>query len=373
MVNKTNLYFPYKKKNLYFENHNKFLKQLREYKPKMIEQNKINKLNIKFIKSPFEYLTKDNFLFKLENKYVVFEDSWNKYKHINEITDYFSEICRMQCVFYNEKYSPYNYFYYNYDQLIKKIIKKNTKNKKSTMNKRILKEERIHSIKNSSLKNVIKKSEEIIITGKELREELYNSIKECTLFNITVVINILKYFKVKKWLDFSAGWGDRLIGAIASNIELYVGIDPSECMKTVYPKIIDSLTTKEDINKYIIINKPYEDAILPEVDDFDLVFTSPPFFDLEIYNNNKSQSINRYKTFNEWMNNFMLYSIKKSWERLKKGGHMLLYIPDIYNGKVIGPTINDYITQTLKGIKLGKIYLYYTDNRKIKGIYVWKK
>lgn len=334
-MHNNNIDFPYKK-DFFFKNHHNFLSQLRKYKPKLIQQSKINKLNIKFKKSPFEYLAKDNFLFKLGDKYVVFEDSWWKYKYINEITDFFSEICRMKCTFYTEKHSPYHYFYNNHNKLINDIKKTGT------------------------------------ITKKRLREAVYNNIKECTLFNITVVINILKYFKVKKWLDFSAGWGDRLIGAITCDIDLYVGVDPSECMNKVYPKIIEKLVEPNKRDKFKIIQSPFEDAVLPN-ETYDLVFTSPPFFDLEVYNDEKTQSVKKHDTFFKWMEYFLLFSIKKSWDKLIKGGHMVLYIPDEYNGNLISPQVNQYIIRTLNGKKLGKMYYYYKDNKKIKGIFVWKK
>jgi hypothetical protein len=43
--------------------------------------------------------------------------------------------------------------------------------------------------------------------------------KECTLYPFPAGMEVIKIFKPKRWLDPTAGWGDRLRVAIASNVE----------------------------------------------------------------------------------------------------------------------------------------------------------
>ena len=40
-------------------------------------------------------------------------------------------------------------------------------------------------------------------------------------------------------LDFSSGWGDRLIGFLASKASTYWGFDPNECVQANYLNMID--------------------------------------------------------------------------------------------------------------------------------------
>ena len=68
------------------------------------------------------------------------------------------------------------------------------------------------------------------------------------------------YFNAQNILDFSAGWGDRLIAAGSLPNVKYTGVDPSKCMKPIYDKIIDTLF--DDTNNYKIINEPFEIADL---------------------------------------------------------------------------------------------------------------
>ena len=50
--------------------------------------------------------------------------------------------------------------------------------------------------------------------------------KECTQFKPSLALTVLQLLRAKRVLDFSAGWGDRLLGAIAhSELERYLVSD----------------------------------------------------------------------------------------------------------------------------------------------------
>jgi len=63
------------------------------------------------------------------------------------------------------------------------------------------------------------------ITPAMVRERAYSSSKEwkeCTQFKPSLVVAVIQYFRATRVLDFSAGWGDRLTGAIAAGVERWV-------------------------------------------------------------------------------------------------------------------------------------------------------
>ena len=68
---------------------------------------------------------------------------------------------------------------------------------------------------------------------------------------------------------------------------------------------------------------------------FDLVFTSPPFFDFEVYTDLPGQSIqganNKLQT---WLVNFLFVALSKAWDRLEPGGHIAIHITDVMSAKV---------------------------------------
>ena len=156
-----------------------------------------------------------------------------------------------------------------------------------------------------------------------LREEIYNSsskpdgIKESTQFKVSLAMSVIKYFchdpSTSSMLDISAGWGDRLIAAASCGLEHYFACDPNDCLKEGHEKIKDYFIPTEKKHLYEIKYEPFESATLPDK-KYDLVFSSPPFFDLEEYSNESTQSLVNYKDGNNWLVNFLFVSLEKPLE-----------------------------------------------------------
>ena len=51
---------------------------------------------------------------------------------------------------------------------------------------------------------------------------------------------------------------------------------------------------------------------------FDCCITSPPYYDLEIYSNEETQSINKFQTYESWLENFIDPIIKYVTEHCTK-------------------------------------------------------
>ena len=162
-----------------------------------------------------------------------------------------------------------------------------------------------------------------------LREAVYHLEPGAGTFRPTNIVAMIKKFNSKRVLDFSAGWGDRLIGAIACDVDYYCGVDPNTQLSAVYSDIIAHY--KADPKRYEMICAPFEEATIPS-SDFDLVCTCPPYFNLEIYNDESTQSIVKYPQVDDWYNNFLMTSINKSWNLLAKGGHLVLIVNDTPTG-----------------------------------------
>ena len=119
--------------------------------------------------------------------------------------------------------------------------------------------------------------------------------KECTLYPFPAGMQVMKMFKPTRWLDPTAGWGDRLRVAIASGVE-YVGVDSNLSMQSAYNAIIQD-KAGGDTKKYKVIPGRFQDAKI--TGKFDLVFTSPPFFTVEVYEN-----MTQWKDVEEFMTEF---------------------------------------------------------------------
>jgi DNA modification methylase len=69
---------------------------------------------------------------------------------------------------------------------------------------------------------------------------------------------------------------------------------------------------------------PFEDSHLTE--EYDFALTSPPYYDTEIYTDEKSNSLNRYDTFDKWVGGFFIPMISKTMDALKDGCSFVLNI-----------------------------------------------
>lgn len=174
------------------------------------------------------------------------------------------------------------------------------------------------------------------VTKEVLRTCLSITKYTCAQFKPNVAKSLYDYFKAKTILDFSAGWGDRLAGFYASDYgEHYVGIDPREQNHPIYQKQIDfyeSQRTWFEVDKRAdMFQSPAEDFdFTPYNNYFDLVFTSPPYFNVERYSDSDTQSWVRYKTADVWNEQFLHKTLGKIYHAVKVGGIIAINIADVY-------------------------------------------
>tara|TARA_Y100000296_G_scaffold23893_1_gene28264 strand:+ start:4689 stop:5909 length:1221 start_codon:yes stop_codon:yes gene_type:complete len=157
----------------------------------------------------------------------------------------------------------------------------------------------------------------------------------CSQFKPNVAKCVYDYFESKTILDFSAGWGDRLAGFYASNHgEHYVGIDPRKENHSIYNEQVEFYENNigwfEASKMSEFICSPAEDIDYTKwANYFDLVFTSPPYFNVERYSYDDTQSWVRYKNVEGWNKYFLHRTLKKIWDSIKPGGYLLVNISDV--------------------------------------------
>lgn len=132
-----------------------------------------------------------------------------------------------------------------------------------------------------------------------------------SIFKPLIAMDIYCKFKPKSILDFTMGWGGRLVGACALDVKKYTGIDFNKGLKMPYQKMKKFLKkhSKTDINLY------FQDALTFDYSklDYDLVLTSPPYYNIEVYGKH-SQILSKEK----WDNDFYIPIITKTFKYLKK-------------------------------------------------------
>lgn len=206
----------------------------------------------------------------------------------------------------------------------------------------------------------------VIKFSKKVNRDLFSTLNYFnhapSQFPIVTAGKIYKYFGAKKILDPYAGWGDRLLGAMAVNVQ-YIGIDSNKNLEELFKYMLSFLTTmrtnSELFNNFtflsqIIINK-CENVNIEKL-DYDFVLTSPPFW-------TKDKMIERYGNIEIERSQFMKKSLIPVVSKcFNSGVWVCLYIPeDMYTElqTIIGPC--------------KKILEFKVTNCKIAKLYCWKK
>ena len=158
-------------------------------------------------------------------------------------------------------------------------------------------------------------------------------------------IHMYKRYNATRVLDFTAGWGARMIAAMALDID-YIGIDSNKALKPGYEKIIKLLKpyTKSKIKMYW---SEAQKVNLSKVGKYDYVFTSPPYEYLEVYENmtnyekkgskikqpSSSQKI-KLDDSAKFYDEFLVPTLKNAYKYLPKNKFICLNMPDIMYEKI---------------------------------------
>lgn len=221
---------------------------------------------------------------------VNYDDFWTRY---NVITAYFAEKCLIHAKRFDAELTAKEYWDKNANVLANNIIEK-----------------------------------KLPITNANLAEQMYYNYKTPGFFYLTHVIGLYRKFNATCVLDMCAGWGNHLVAAFAESLNFYCGVDPSSCMFKVYDEIINFFRKTNKHTKTEMINEPFEDAKIPEK-NYDLVLSTPPYFFLEHYSDESSQSDNKFPNLDDWYEKFLMFSLRKAWGYLKPGGYLAVNINDI--------------------------------------------
>lgn len=133
---------------------------------------------------------------------------------------------------------------------------------------------------------------------------------------------IVEFFQAKRIVDPCTGWGGRLLGTLAAGDTKYVGCEPdpktAEALRQILADPAISATIRA---RGQIIEKPAEVALLEiaQMPKFDMILTSPPYFNLEIYTAGE-QSISKWPTWDLWISEWYKPLILGYLTCLKEGG-----------------------------------------------------
>lgn len=270
------------------------------YRPQTINQNEPI-YNIK-------WLDKSLRTNKYRNHPLTFMPKKEDYDDIDRITDIFTEYARVQAKRYDKEQTIEEYFYTHKSDLVRKCIDTTG-----------------------------------TVDSFQIREILWGLKMDATNFKVSAATAVFIHFNARRILDISAGWGDRLVAAIGHHAERYLAYDPNKKLYEGHKQILDHFAQymKANTTHFEIRYEPFETADIGG-EMFDLVFTSPPYFDLEIYDSDdveKTQSSTKYDVFEGWLTSFLFRSLYNAWNHLLVGGNMVIHISDFSGRTIVEPMI----------------------------------
>lgn len=183
-------------------------------------------------------------------------------------------------------------------------------------------------------------------------------------------------------LDFSSGYGGRMLGSMTSNSMKYhyTGIDPNT--KTYNGlDALGSLLEYCNLGTYEMNHCGSEDFV-PEPKKYDAAFSSPPYFNLEIYCDEPTQCMNRYTNLDAWFDFYVAPTIQMLHKALVVDGLYAVNIADYDKFLItdrwiqISEQLNFKHVDTLKmmlNVRPGKGNNKLVNNFKHESIFIFKK
>ena len=147
-------------------------------------------------------------------------------------------------------------------------------------------------------------------------------------------------------LDYSAGFGGRLLGCLCSGKSLqYIGFEPNT--KTYEElKELGAVAKKvvRDSSSFRVINDISENICnYLDSDSVDFAFSCPPYYKYEEYCSESTQSTVKYPRYEDWLSGYVTETIRSIRSVLKKGGLFLVYIMNVTIDGVCYPLVDDWI------------------------------
>lgn len=151
--------------------------------------------------------------------------------------------------------------------------------------------------------------------------------KKATQFPIKVMRELLDEFTQQGnvYYDPCCGWGTRMITSAEKGL-VYIGNDVNHDLVKKLNEFGEDINKVKDF-KYEIIEQGSEVYLNTLENNVDFIFTSPPYFDLEIYKGATDIPNNGYEG---WLENFIRPLLENCYNYIKEGKYVAI---NIKNGK----------------------------------------
>ena len=138
-----------------------------------------------------------------------------------------------------------------------------------------------------------------------------------TVYRPLLTKRIVEYFKAKNVLDVCVGWGGRMLGSASVDGVSYTGIEPYSKTYNGLVNIKNELKLSDD--QVTLYNDVAENVVPTLERKYDLALTSPPYYNLEVYSDESTQS-HHYGSYKDWVAKFLTPVVEGVIDKLVDGG-----------------------------------------------------
>jgi tRNA1(Val) A37 N6-methylase TrmN6 len=181
----------------------------------------------------------------------------------------------------------------------------------------------------------------------EIKRGIYfcTGLTKNTMFRPHLAKTVVSYFPGDTVLDPCAGWGGRMLGTLAAG-KKYIGFEPNTETYQGLKNIADFIGEKPKLH-----NTGAENIYKNVPTLVDIVLTSPPYFNLEVYSDSPSQSENMHKTYEEWRDKWLAEVIYQATDCLTETGVSCWNVHDVGKMNMIGDVKNIHNKYRMSPVK----------------------
>lgn len=293
-----------------------------EYKPRFSTQ----PFKIKQLKHMDDYLK-----YRPRDTYLSIATQHDEYERYNIISNYYCENVRITYLIAYAKWTQMEYWINNCDYILK------------------------------SSRNFFGNT-----NPKSLRETIYMNNPEVSPVKPTVSLALSRLFDLGSGLELFTGCCGSLIGFAAANISKITSVELNPLLHNEYPNLLRLLRKWSETEINLIQGSTLD--VDYGSSQYDFMFIDPPFSDLHKYSNLAKDSITQFPNVDDWIDLFLIPSIKKPLPNLKNGAEVFVKMNDSKSFKKTEEIINKITNIGLRFdgcIGFGK-------SETIQPIWVWK-
>ena len=158
-----------------------------------------------------------------------------------------------------------------------------------------------------------------------------NGLGKVTMYRPLMAKKVVAYLADKdkltevRVLDVCAGWGGRMVGAKSAESPSFAGVSPSfagglrgelvsPSLKVHYTGIdpcektyaaLRAIRDELGLHNVMLIHQPAEVALQQPLGTYDIALTSPPYYNLELYSDEPTQSVATKDGYHAWLDTFL--------------------------------------------------------------------